>query len=54
MGGWNENGSWEVQLGEYGVDSFGSEQGLVAGPCEHDYEPSGSGTTELVSYINIL
>jgi hypothetical protein len=39
-------GRW---AGECGVDSSGSEEGLVAGSCEHGDEPSGSGATELVS-----
>jgi hypothetical protein len=34
-----------------GVDSVGSEQGPVAGFCEHGNEPSDSGATELVSSL---
>jgi hypothetical protein len=32
----------------YGVDSTGSEKGPVAGSHEHDDEPLGSDTTDLV------
>jgi hypothetical protein len=28
-------------MGSFGLDSFGSGQGLVTGACEHNYEPSG-------------
>jgi hypothetical protein len=34
-----------------GVDSPGSEQGLLAGYCACFDEPSGSGATDLVSYF---
>jgi hypothetical protein len=30
------------------VDPVGSGYGPVAGSCEYDYEPSGTGATELV------
>jgi hypothetical protein len=29
-------------MGGFGLHSCGSEQELVAGPCEHGNEPSGS------------
>jgi len=29
------------RVAEYGLDSFGSENGLVLCSCEHDYELSG-------------
>jgi hypothetical protein len=34
------------------VDSPGSGYGPLAGCCECGDEPSGSGTTELVSYLD--
>jgi hypothetical protein len=37
--------------GGCGVDSVGSEQKPVAGSCEHDDEPSGSYTSELVRHL---
>jgi hypothetical protein len=49
MGGWDQNGSCEEWLGECGVDSVGSGHGPVAGSCERDDEPSGSGAKELIS-----
>jgi hypothetical protein len=33
------------------VNSVGSGEGPVAGSCEHNDEPSGSGATESVSII---
>jgi hypothetical protein len=49
MGGWDQNGSWEIRWGRYGVDSIFSGYGMVASCCEFGDEPSGSGATELVS-----
>jgi hypothetical protein len=34
-----------------GVDSVGSGQGPVAGPCEHGDEPWACGTMDLVSLL---
>jgi hypothetical protein len=42
----------EIGLGGCGLDSTGLGQGQVAGCCECGDEPSGSCTTELVSYSN--
>jgi hypothetical protein len=37
--------------GAYRVDLVGSRQGPVAVSCEYGAKPSGSGATELVSYV---
>jgi hypothetical protein len=39
----------EIGVGVCGVDSPGSGWGPLSGCCECGDEPSGSGTTELVS-----
>jgi hypothetical protein len=36
------------------MDPVGSECGLVADSCENGDEPSGSGATELGSYLVII
>jgi hypothetical protein len=41
----------DIGLGGCGLDSTGSRQGPVAGCGECGDEPSGSCTTELVSYV---
>jgi hypothetical protein len=56
MGGWDQNGRWGDFLGGEvcGVDSRGSGYEPVAGFCEHCDEPSGSGSTELITFIRTL
>jgi hypothetical protein len=42
---WEDNIRMDLKrdrMGWYGLDSSGSGQGLVEGPCEHGNEPSGS------------
>jgi hypothetical protein len=49
MGGWYQNETLGRLAGGCGVDSPGSGYGSLTGCCECGDEPSGSGTTELVS-----